>query len=224
MIKKKRTGLIVWGSILLTLGAIFLIGCIVNRTSSYGYRGNDSITYLFPGVICFIGGGLLLGFGIRNSILVSRNNSQAEEENRGVIYYATCFSCGTPVEATFNMFQPHRNYPEGFVYCSVCKRPISKNMFFANTDDPSQNGGITVQNQPLVCRANCLFCGTFFQADPRSFRRHKRYPEGFVYCPLCKKPNSRNAFRLEPLFLNNAQNGYPYNAQNGYPGGYTPNP
>ena len=47
-------------------------------------------------------------------------------------------------------------------------------------------------NTPLVAR--CWTCQNSVIARIEDFRTHKRFPEGFVYCPYCKTPISANAF------------------------------
>ncbi len=142
MIKRKKIGMIVWGSILFVIGTVFMLGCIINATSRYGYRGNDNIVFLSLGILFYVGAALLLAFGIRNVVLVSKNNRRVEEENRGILYQTNCFTCGAPVQVDIYAFQPHGRFPEGFVYCPYCKRPLSKNVFQAlqvapNAGDPN---------------------------------------------------------------------------------------
>ncbi|MBR5738494.1 MAG: hypothetical protein IKY02_00720, partial [Lachnospiraceae bacterium] len=42
--------------------------------------------------------------------------------------------------------------------------------------------------------ARCFKCGYVVYNYDIYFQFHTRYPEGFVYCPYCRQPLSRNLF------------------------------
>ena len=135
---RKKTGLIVWGAILLGFGLLFMLSSLTNivrisAVKSYydmRYLGLSSFYFLMAlSVNLAIGGGVMLGFGIRNAVLVNRQNGVTLAEARKYAYNATCFRCGTAVNCTGTNFAAHPRYPEGFVYCPVCRTPLSKNLF-----------------------------------------------------------------------------------------------
>ena len=126
MPKRKRVGLVVWGSILVTMGLFLLLSVAVTKNGWSMRSGMEMTTFA---LFLLLGGGILLGFGIRNFVLVSKYNNALENENAGITYCMNCFYCNYPVSVTYRDFQPHRRYPEGFIYCPFCKRPLSKNAF-----------------------------------------------------------------------------------------------
>ena len=126
MYKKKRTGLIVWGGILLTVGllvAAAAVGSTVTKTEKVG----DILSMVSSAFMLLSGGGIMLTFGIINAVKVSRYNN--ELKNKDVRYTARCTFCGYELICSPEHFRPHRRYPEGYTTCPACKKPLSLNLF-----------------------------------------------------------------------------------------------
>ncbi len=138
MLKRKRIGLIVWGVILTVFGFFMLLGS--GEILQNVYKGDllQTSVWIIIVVSLLLGGTLMLVFGIVNAVKVSRYNNRILEANRDIIYITTCYNCGYQISAKFTDFTPHSRFPEGFVYCPVCKKPCGKNAFRAYKQD---NGG-----------------------------------------------------------------------------------
>ena len=123
-LKRKRIGLIVWGAIV----SGFALSCIISAIlSSVNLTGLVVIVILY---LCLLAGGIaMLVGGIINVSRVSQYNQQVLAEENRYYYAGVCPHCQHPVSCGFSSFSPHRRYPEGFIYCPYCKRPISKNLF-----------------------------------------------------------------------------------------------
>lgn len=130
MMQRARVGMIVWGAIFCVIALVLVF------------------TSVWPLAILFtIGGVLFLIFGIRSSARASKNNDAVMADNR--TFYARCHHCGSEVIAHSRNFRLHGRYPEGYVLCPVCKKPLSKNAFTVMTD----NLNIQQSNQPQVLQA-----------------------------------------------------------------------
>lgn len=123
MLKHAKVGLIVWGCILLLGSLIALIA--MYDSFSYGDGGVAAFVILI--ILIMLGGAIMLVFGIVSTVKASNYNR--EILNRNVIYYGFCPHCGTRLDYTIKDFRPHGRYPEGFAYCKVCKKPVSRNAF-----------------------------------------------------------------------------------------------
>ena len=136
-VKRARVGMIVWGSILLGFGSIIGIisisGIAGVRINRYYYSAASLLSsyYIFLAFALnfLIGGGLLLAFGIRSAALARRHNTQVYIEDSNFTYSAVCYRCSASVTCTYSQFRPHARFPEGFVYCPVCRTPLSINLF-----------------------------------------------------------------------------------------------
>jgi len=149
MLRSRRTGMIVWGAIIV-FGGIMMATLLFSGTELSRSTG-------IIGIVMIIGGGLLLGFGIAGAVKASKHNSALIAE--GKTYIGKCVSCGNPIKATIRDFRPHGRFPEGYMVCPVCKKPVSKNAFnvydaYGNLIRPSMQsnyyGGYTApqaQNQ-----------------------------------------------------------------------------
>ena len=115
VMEHKKIGLIVWGAIMAVIGLIFL-------STGRGVAG-----FIVLGLMFLAGGGVMLAFGIRNAVLVTRKNTALL--NDGKLYAAYCPYCRSEIRAQTRNFAVHRNFPEGFMYCPVCRKPISRNAF-----------------------------------------------------------------------------------------------
>lgn len=117
MLKRKRIGVIVWGVILFGISGIFVLMCL---------ESNASGIVLFPGILLMVSLVMVIG-GIINAVSVTKYNN--ELLRRGTKYLANCPFCKKDIKCTIADFRPHGRYPEGFIYCPVCKKPVSKNAF-----------------------------------------------------------------------------------------------
>ncbi len=119
MLKRMNFGWIIWSGIFLLFG-LFSIS-------------SKNTAYL--GIISLVISAIFVIVGIKNCIQTAKENKRIEEKYRGLVFRTNCIHCGYFIEADLHSFQPHRNYPEGFVYCPVCKKPVSKNAFHTEPDD-----------------------------------------------------------------------------------------
>ncbi len=190
MLQRKRIGLIIWGAILLGIGLIVLAG-----SAGSGYmRIPTTNAGTFIGLGFIVGGGLMLGFGIKNAVSVTSHNSKII--NDGLVHITPCPYCGAEIRAKSSEFRPHSRFPEGYIYCRVCKKPVSRNAF----DRPmgaaapfTPAPAAPVQAGPVFV-ATCFSCKNEIRARANEFQTHHNFPEGFKYCPVCKKPISRSTF------------------------------
>ncbi len=58
----------------------------------------------------------------------------------------------------------------------------------------AHNNRVLDENEDVEYLATCIYCGNDVIANLRNFRFGRNYPEGYVACPFCKKPCSRNLF------------------------------
>ena len=79
------------------------------------------------GLVLTVGGATMLGFGILNAVKTTKYNN--EIMSRTEVYCTNCIYCSRPITCALKDFKAHKNYPEGFVYCPFCNRPVSKNTF-----------------------------------------------------------------------------------------------
>ena len=143
MLKRKKVGLIVWGVILSAIGGVLIPLMMMSAPDFFSDSGNRSslVFWIVTAVMLAIGGTLMLVFGIVNAVKVSRYNNRILSETKDLIYIATCFNCGYQISAKYMDFTPHSRYPEGFVYCPVCKKPCSRNVFRAYKQEPGGTYG-----------------------------------------------------------------------------------
>lgn len=115
----------VWmiGLILIVFGTLGLI---------VGFSG-DGDKYA---LIIFSFGPLLAGIimtiiGLVKYFSAKRYNEAFVSQYQDKIFVATCFRCGHEVECLAEDFSEHRLYPDGYVYCSICRQPLSFQIFDA---------------------------------------------------------------------------------------------
>ena len=136
MLKRRRVGMIVWGAILTFVGIVLHFEALLLCLNSGNKRLPDiylEVIVLFAfGLLFICAGVVLLVFGIINAKKVTAYNQELNQ----TIYTARCYSCGIVVQSRIGDFRPHRRYPEGFVYCPVCRKPLSRRLF---TQLPQQN-------------------------------------------------------------------------------------
>ena len=113
MLRRKRVGLLIWGTIFLIASGIFF--------------ATDEAAGFIVGLFVLTGAILMLVFGILNVISVTKHNNTLVAEN--LDYRAQCPNCARDINARVQDFRPHGRFPEGFIYCPICKKPVSKNAF-----------------------------------------------------------------------------------------------
>lgn len=125
MLKRKRIGMIVWGSILLCIGLYMLI--LSYAVSTESPASVAFLPVLIIGGMITAGGLLLIIFGIINAVKTSRYNNEVMRRNE--IFTANCIYCGRSLTCTARNFRFHRRFPEGYTTCPYCKGNISRNAF-----------------------------------------------------------------------------------------------
>ena len=117
MLRSKKIGLVVWGTILFVISVV-LFAIPEEFTTVIGL-------FILAGAI------LMMVFGVLNIVSVTKYNNILLSDNENVEYHANCTFCGREIQCTIREFRPHGRFPEGFVYCPVCKNPVSRNAFNA---------------------------------------------------------------------------------------------
>ena len=123
MLKRAKVGLIIWGAILSVI-LLILIAVAVEAGDDMGEAGGAVIIVL---VFLLLGAAAMIVLGIVNAVKTSQYNRQLLSQN--ILYDGFCPYCGTRINATIKDFRPHGRYPEGYINCMVCKKPISRNVF-----------------------------------------------------------------------------------------------
>lgn len=133
-----RPGMIVWGIILILIGTIILAAFLPSAKVV-----NTRAIIIFLGGLFILAGVILLIAGIIFNAKRGSANRQVYAQNRDKIMVGTCVHCHNPVSARIVDFRTHKNYPEGFIYCPICKKPISVRAFHAmdKGDMPQQPNG-----------------------------------------------------------------------------------
>ncbi len=119
MLRGKRIGLIVWG-------IIFLFVSLALYSVGNGFASAVASINL-------IGALLMIIFGIVNVVSATKYNNLMLRQN--LHYNCVCPSCAKNIDCDIKSFRRHGNFPEGFVYCPVCKHPISRNLFNVTRED-----------------------------------------------------------------------------------------
>ena len=151
-----------------------------------------ALIFFIPSLILFI------------SALITSNNAQDYNDEYSKKYenkrfVTTCFNCGHEVRVRVEQFSEHRNYPEGYVYCPICKKPLSKKLFEVvdeKEDVQKHKEEYSKQYKDKRYITTCFNCKREVKVRPEQFQPHRNYPEGYVYCPFCHKPLSINAFDI----------------------------
>ena len=189
----RRTSNALWivGIILLAIG--FLIALY-----SFGSMEEEARFFLlvFAGIF-FIPGIIMTVVGLVRRSNVQRSNEAFLRRYHGALFDTTCFYCGHEIECTAEDFSIHRNYPEGFVYCPICRKPLSKKLFEVVEEQENvqkHNDEYSKKYKDKRYITTCFNCKREVKVRPEQFQPHRNYPEGYVYCPFCRKPLSKRAF------------------------------
>ncbi|MBQ7173400.1 MAG: hypothetical protein IJR88_04715 [Clostridia bacterium] len=122
-LKSKKIGLIIWGAILIVISFMVFF---------YASYSNDDTVAPIANIIglCMLPGGILMIVGgIINAVKVTQYNRRVIEEENRYYYSGVCPFCQYAITCELSAFSPHRRFPEGFIYCPVCKKPVSKRVF-----------------------------------------------------------------------------------------------
>ena len=114
--------MIMIGIVLVMSGSILLIGI---------YRG--AIIGDFYGLICgwgaTVGGVALIIAGFIGIYKTKKRKEEFEKQYSGKIYSTQCLFCKRTVKSDRFAFRMGRYYPEGYIRCPYCKKPLSFNLF-----------------------------------------------------------------------------------------------
>ena len=119
MLRRKKIGLLIWGTIFLVASGM----CFAS----------DNAGGFVIGLFLLAGAILMIVFGIVNVVSVTKHNNILIREN--LDYRCQCPNCARDIQARIQDFRPHGRFPEGFIYCPICKKPISRNAFKAYRRD-----------------------------------------------------------------------------------------
>lgn len=117
MLQKYNKGLIIWGIILSVLGTIV---SRLHRSAS-----------IFFCIIFFSMATIFIIIGVITNIKIYNHNKIVKEDDKKWQYQTECIYCHQTITCIPSDFKPHYRYPEGFVYCPYCKKPVSKRVFHA---------------------------------------------------------------------------------------------
>ena len=114
MLRGKRIGLIVWG-VILGSGSIALFAL-------------DDEVATGIGLVNLFGALMMIIFGIVNVVSTTKYNNILLSQSP-TDFIGKCPSCFNEIQCTIRDFRRHGRFPEGYLYCPVCRKPISKNAF-----------------------------------------------------------------------------------------------
>ena len=121
----KRTSKVpvVFGIILFVIAFLIFLFTIGSNDSSTRLGGLIlALLFFIPCIILFISAGV-------SSNRVQKENEEFSQKYEDKRFVTTCFNCGHEVTARAEQFAQHRNYPEGFIYCPICRKPLSIRAF-----------------------------------------------------------------------------------------------
>lgn len=120
MYRKPKPGFYISGGIVTGLSLVVLLALLAS-----GEYDTDSLLAVFT---FFVLGLCLLGGGIAVSASAKKHNNNLIK-TQGRSAGLECPACKYKISVDVSSFLPHRNFPEGFVYCPACKKPLSIRLF-----------------------------------------------------------------------------------------------
>ncbi|MDO4207582.1 MAG: hypothetical protein Q4D15_08330 [Lachnospiraceae bacterium] len=126
--KRTKKASLILGIIISAIGLIGVIMVASARSSGFEY-------YILPIIVLVIGIILILLYVYKRST-VNTSNKYFLRKYFGKELVTTCFYCGHQISAHAEDFSVHRRYPEGFIYCPVCHKPLSINAFNTIDEQP----------------------------------------------------------------------------------------
>ena len=122
----------IFGIIIIAVGEVvpYLLPLAFNLPPNIGYALRFILLSVLP-----IPGIVLLVLGIREKVIKNKERARSQDlqVHQGLgdeaQFEGKCIYCNNKIIAMNSDFQWHRNYPEGYVYCRFCKKPLSKNLF-----------------------------------------------------------------------------------------------
>lgn len=140
MLKRKRIGMLITGAIITLMFFFFATSIVLGVIASWkDLSPNDSGTTL--GIIIMYSVFILLPLsvgiplfiiGLISTIKACKYNKEKMIE--GETLQTTCFHCNNVVIVDRVQFASHRRFPEGFIYCPYCSKPLSYNVFTVCND------------------------------------------------------------------------------------------
>lgn len=88
-------------------------------------------------------------------------------------YYVECPYCDFGIRYDSDDVRSHRRWPNGFIYCPNCKKPVGFNKY-----DHIE--------YEIVFETTCPKCHKNVVYDLDDVIQHRRWPNGYVDCPYCK--------------------------------------
>lgn len=88
-------------------------------------------------------------------------------------YYVECPNCNFGIRYDLSDVRSHRKWPNGFIYCPNCKKPVGFNKY-----DHIE--------YEIVFETTCPKCHKNVVYDLDDVIQHRRWPNGYVDCPYCK--------------------------------------
>lgn len=88
-------------------------------------------------------------------------------------YYVECPNCNFGIRYDLGDVRSHRKWPNGFIYCPNCKKPVGFNKY-----DHIE--------YEIVFETTCPKCHKNVVYDLDDVIQHRRWPNGYVDCPYCK--------------------------------------
>lgn len=130
MLKKKNIAPIIIGAVLI-LWALSLTLLLLADSFSGAADLEAALPAIFVSILCpmflFIPGFILLLIGIIKLVKVIKHNREVVAKHE--IDFAQCPYCQYQFKAARTDFRAHRSFPEGYVSCPSCKKPLSYKLF-----------------------------------------------------------------------------------------------
>ena len=127
--QRPYTGMLISGGILTFIGVIaFIIFNLLGLNVPF-----FTVFTFFQVIIIFIlvAGIALLVIGIVLTAKSLSHNSKIREAYQDTEWYGNCIYCHSSIHCEIQNFYPHSKYPEGYMHCPICKKPVSRNALHA---------------------------------------------------------------------------------------------
>lgn len=109
----------------------------------------------------------------------------------GYTYRRNCEYCSTPIEYTDRQLGYRSWYPNGFIYCPSCKKPLRHNEIYAVNPD-----GSPVFKTPAEADASVRV--GYYKATGAYYNAQAPQPSAVAYCPNCGKPYAKGGCNFCP--------------------------
>ena len=88
-------------------------------------------------------------------------------------YFVECPHCDFEIRYDLNQVRAHRKWPNGFIYCPNCDKPVGHNKY-------------NHIEYEIVFETRCPKCHKNVIYDLGDVIQHRRWPNGYFDCPYCK--------------------------------------